>query len=123
MTYDKTLFDAAHTRFLVEPKSLTDDDLTQLAVIDPRLAERARAKRAGFVEADDDWRTLAKKTVSFKGLVEFFRDHVAPVLAVHRHKSEEATTRLDFLEARVLDLEVRLAAARHEPVERDAVPR
>jgi hypothetical protein len=50
LTYDPQALKAAHTRYLTEPKGLTDDDLAQFAIVDPTFAERARAKRAGFVE-------------------------------------------------------------------------
>ena len=53
--YDRERWVAAHHRFLESPFALTDEDLEQLALTDPRLAERGRAKRAGFVEAEDDF--------------------------------------------------------------------
>ena len=51
MSYDPLAFQAAHQRFLTDVNNLTDDDLEQFAIVDPKLAERARARRAGFVEA------------------------------------------------------------------------
>jgi hypothetical protein len=51
MSHDNPkLFAAAHARFLSsDPQSLTAADLEQFAIVEPKLAERARARRAGYV--------------------------------------------------------------------------
>jgi hypothetical protein len=124
MTYNATAFETAHKRFLVEPKNLTDDDLAQFAAVDPQLAERARARRSGFVEAaDDDSRTLAKRALTYKGLVCFFRDHVAPILATHRYKAAQTTARLDELAERCFALEARVLELEASAAARETVPR
>lgn len=110
MTYDKELFQLAHTRFLLIPKELTDRDLEQLAVVDKKSAERARATRAGFVEAeDDDDKKLAKLTVSQRDLLSWQKDVVQPLLSTYRHRLDEAMTLIRSLEGRVLELEAQQA--------------
>ena len=75
----------------------------------PSFAERARAKRAGFVEADDEQlRKLGKRPVSYKELHQFYRDDVEPILLVHRYHVSELNKRNETLEARCQSLETRL---------------
>ena len=115
MKYDTARWTDAHHKFLDDATTLTDDDLAQLALVDPIFAERARAKRAGFVEADtrtDDEKRLLKAPVTYRELIEFFKDHIFPILSTYRYKSGEAHTRLDALEQRILELEAAQAAAR-----------
>ena len=45
---------AAQTKFIADAKTLTDADLEQFAIVDPALAERARARRQGFVPAETE---------------------------------------------------------------------
>ena len=111
MTYDREHFKLAHERFLLTPKVLTDGDLEQLAVVDPTLAERARAKRAGFVEAeDDDDRKLATVPVTQKGLLTWQKDVIGPMISTFQFRLDEAHVLIRSLEARVLELEARDAA-------------
>ena len=114
-TYNVEAFQLAHKRFLTDPKSLSDDDLAQFAIVDAKFAERARAMRAGFVEADDeDTKKLAKHAVNGKELLNFFRDTVQPVLATHAYRSKQLQSRIDSLEMRLLDLEAQRAVANVE---------
>lgn len=123
--YNAKQFEEAHERFIIEPKALTDDDLAQLTLIDARLGERARARRAGFVDAEDateDAATNRKTAMTVQAFHEFQRDWFEPILSTYRYKNQELQTRLkaledgtrriDALEARVLELEAQAAAAR-----------
>lgn len=77
MMYNPVTFHEAHKKFLTDAKTLTDDDLAQFAIIDPKLAERARAKREGYVEADPDIdadKRLLAQTMTHQGLSDFFND-------------------------------------------------
>jgi hypothetical protein len=107
--YDKALFQVAHKRFMLDPKALTDADIAQLAIVDPTLVDRARAKRAGYVEADDaEMQALRKKAISCAAFHEWERDYLSPILATYRHKAEQQQTRNDDLETRVRSLEGRI---------------
>ena len=119
MTYNTKLFEAALQRFLIEPTTLTDDDLAQFAVVDVHLAERARAKRAGFVEAETEAeRNALARPATWRDLREWHRDTIAPVLATYRHKyalleheNVLLTERCLALEQRVLELEAQRVIA------------
>ena len=54
MTFDRKLFEDAHAKFIDDATKLTDSDIAQIAIVDPKLGERARARRAGYVPADAD---------------------------------------------------------------------
>jgi hypothetical protein len=63
----------------------------QFAAIDPKLAERARAKRAGFIEAeDDDDKALRKAPMSQKDLLSWQKDVIQPMLATYRYAALRA---------------------------------
>jgi hypothetical protein len=104
MTYDRVAFVQAHHKFLTDAKTLTDADLEQFAVIDPKLADRARAKRAGFVEAfectDAEKRALSQ-TVTMNALTDWFTDFVLPILATYRHSIQETRALAVALEQRL----------------------
>jgi hypothetical protein len=103
--YDSALFTEAYQRFLDEPKALTDADLAQLALVDPPLAERARARRAGFVEATTaDERKALKLPLSRKLFLDWISDYLGPSLAMHRYKSREVAARVDALEQQIAAL-------------------
>jgi hypothetical protein len=103
-TYNYKLFETAHTKFIGAPATLTDADLEQFAIVDPKLAERARAKRAGFVEGrnDDDRKTLARPA-TMRNLIDLFKDELLPILATYRYKNAQLEERCYALEHRVLN--------------------
>lgn len=104
--YDSALFEAAHGRFLDDAKSLTDDDLAQFNVVDPKFAERARAKRAGFVKArTPEEQAAAKLPVTLEMFLESLDDFYGPVLATYRHKLHESRDLIVALESRITALE------------------
>jgi hypothetical protein len=110
-SYNSAVFGAAHQKYFDDPKTLDDFDIAQFEIIDPKLAERARAKRAGFVEAEDeDTRTLAAGPMTGKAFLDFYRDVIVPILATHKYTSETMRARLDALETRLLELEAQRAA-------------
>jgi hypothetical protein len=103
--YNSGAFAVAHKKFLNDPKTLDESDLEQFAIVDPAFADRARAKRAGFVEAADaDTPTLARPMTG-QAFVDWYRDDLSPILATYRHKAATMQARLDALEARLLELE------------------
>lgn len=109
--FDATHFQEAHGRYLTDAKTLTDADLELFTLVDAKFAERARAKRAGFVEAEKAETTKAfAKPLTRKDLSAFMTDFVAPILATHRYKAREAEERIFALERRVLELEAEAAA-------------
>jgi hypothetical protein len=112
MTYNSTAFETAHKKFLDDATTLTDDDLAQFAIVDPKLAERARAKRAGFVKAetDDDRRDLARPA-TMRDFLDFVVDDFGPILATYRHKNAMLEERCLALEQRVLELEAQRVIA------------
>lgn len=104
--YDPELFSAAHDRFCDDPKTLTDDDLAQFAAVDPRFADRARAKRSGFVEAyTPAERKAAEQPANLGQMLEFFTDHVGPILSTYRHRIKESRELIVALEQRLAALE------------------
>lgn len=108
MKFDEKAWLAAHDRFLNNPTGLTDDDLTLLQLVDPKLSEKARARRAGYVEAQsDEDRRLAKQQFTFADMSKCIADILGPLAALQRFKSEE---RIVALEGRILELEAQLAA-------------
>lgn len=102
--YNSEAFNLAHQRFLTAAKQLTDDDLAQFAIVDPKFAERARAKRAGFVEADEEEDEATKKALAKpltgQFMVRWMRDHFGPVFAAHRYRSKQFQSRLEAFEER-----------------------
>lgn len=107
--YDAALFTEAHQRALGEPTALTDADLAQLAIVHPEFAERARAKRAGFVEAKTaDEQKAGKRPLSYEVFGGWIADYFGPILATHRYKAREAAARLDALEQRIAALDTEL---------------
>ena len=106
--YNTAAFHSAHTKFLDDAKSLTDKDLAQFAIVDPTLAERARARRAGYVEADTDTdaeKNLLAKVPNYKALRTLLTDHVGPMLATYRHRIDESRDLIVALEQRIAALE------------------
>jgi hypothetical protein len=107
--YDAALFQAAHKRLMVDAKTLTDDDLAQFAAVDPTLADRARAKRNGFVEAyTPAERKAAERPATLGQMLDYVNDTIAPVLATYRYRLEESR-------ALIVALEQRLAAVERKP--------
>lgn len=123
--YDATLFAAAHDRLLVNATSLTDDDIAQFAAVDSRLADRARARRAGFVEADDaEMKKFGRRPVTVKFLLQvFFGDFVVPLLKMQEMYTRQAHARAAALEKQIAqlqssngaDLEERVKALEQKP--------
>jgi hypothetical protein len=106
VVYDSKGFEAAHHRFLTEPKALTDADLAQFALVSPKFADRARAKRAGFVEAEDaTQQKFGKQPLPYKAFMDWIGDYLGPILATYRYKSRQAEARREALEQRVATLE------------------
>ena len=105
MTYNRKLFQVAHGRYLLEPKALTDDDIQQLSLVDPMLGHRARARRAGVLEAPDT--EFPRGPLPARAFGNWLKDHLAPILSTYRHKDNQQAARLDALEARLHALEQR----------------
>jgi hypothetical protein len=95
--YNQKLFDIAHRKFL-EHEALTDDDIAQFEILSRNLAERARARRAGFVPSETaDERTLLNKAATKRDVQSIVADVVMPYLLTYRH-------RIDVLEAHLKEL-------------------
>jgi hypothetical protein len=87
--YNRELFIQAHGRYLTDAKTLTDEDLEQFAIVDPKLAERARAKRAGYVRQRTEAERKELKVPLTRGdLTVFIEDFVSPILATYHHKGQ-----------------------------------
>lgn len=103
--YDRVRYLTALAQFKAAPTGLTDDDLEQLRTVDAELGERARAAKAGYVEAQkaapkDD--PLATIPASVRGLVDTIkavREDVEERLLTLFFRSRESAARLDALEA------------------------
>jgi hypothetical protein len=97
-------FGEAHARFLTEPTALTDADLEQLGCVDQGLADRARAKRAGYVEPkptnpDDVW--FSKQPMTGGAFDQWTKDYLFPTVRC--------------LSMQVADLQARLAEIEKRP--------
>ena len=89
VVYDTKAFEAAHRRFLTDPKTVTDDDLALFELVFPSFAERARAMRAGFVNAQTaEDRTLGKEPIRAE---VFYRLDCELSRADSRHPSLQRT--------------------------------
>jgi hypothetical protein len=119
--YDTTLFEAAHERLLTDVKTLTDDDIAQFAAVDPTLADRARAKRSGFVEQEtDEERQLLARPATHRELIDFLRDGIGPILATHRYRGKTNHDLIVALEQRITAAERSYADAEERIVELEA---
>ena len=91
-----------------DAKTLTDADIEQFAIVDPPLAECARARRQGFVPAETE---LERKhnalPVTRRDVTEAIQDVLLPGLATHRYKFEQ-------LEAQITTMSKQLEEARSE---------
>ena len=110
MAYDTNAFTRALTRYHENAKTLTEDDLSQLAIVDVQLAARARGKRAGLavdVGADETpvEKRLLKLPVSHRGLMTVLKDYVWPILGTYRVRHDETNARIDALEQQVKALQ------------------
>lgn len=119
--YDGKQFEAALDRYNGDqPETLTDEDLAQLAVIDEALAGRAFAKRAGYLEPQDD---VDADPLPVGLFVKWRRDVFGPILGTFRFRIRELVTRVEALEearassapADVSAIERRLAALEQRP--------
>ena len=98
-TYNRDLWKAAHERFIGNPSALTDGDLEQLALTDGALAERARAKRAGFVEReDDDLKAAGDEPLSIRDFLQWNRDTYAAVQGTILHRLDQVDKRVTAVE-------------------------
>ena len=103
-TYDGKAFSAAHRKFLEDAKSLTDDDIAQFAIVDAKFAERARARRAGFVEPIEPGhrdKTPVTRGFLLKALQCVIANDLTPLLATYRYRIDELVTRVAELEQHV----------------------
>ena len=82
--------------------------IEQFAIVDPALAERARARRQGFVPAETE---LERKhnalPVTRRDVMEAIQDVLLPRLATQRYKCEQ-------LEAQITTMGKQLEEARSE---------
>jgi BMFP domain-containing protein YqiC len=107
--YNSKAFEAAHRKFVDDAKTLSDEDLEQFQIVDPKLAERARARRAGFVESEtEDEHKAFAQPATMRSLIDLYRDAIMPILATYRHKNA-------MLEERWLALEQRLTTMEQKP--------
>jgi hypothetical protein len=112
MTYHYKAFETAQQKFIDDPKTLTDADLEQFAIVEPKLAERARAKRAGYVQAEsEDERQLLAQPATLRHLHDWQLDMIGPVLATYRYKNAQLEERCQALEQRMLELEAQRVIA------------
>lgn len=102
--YDPDRFCAALDKFNGDATSLTDGDIAQLRSIYTHLAERASARRAGYVEKTDPELNVP---LSWNWFLKWLRDFEHPIAATHRHRIQEAHQRLETIEARLAAVEER----------------
>lgn len=115
VVYDSVLFRLAHKRFMCDAKALTDEDIQQLALVNPQLEDRARAKRAGFLPAPEaDAETVGKKAISLNFFRQWMDDFLGPIFAAHAYRQKELKTEFETqirsLQGRVLELEAERAS-------------
>jgi hypothetical protein len=73
--FNRAAFDAAHTKFLEAPTTLTDDDIEQFAIVLPKLGDRARAKRQNLVPAETaDERKMLDARATRRDMMQGFED-------------------------------------------------
>jgi len=109
-TYNRAIFSAAHAKYFEAPTTLTDDELAQFAIVDPAFAERARAKRAGFVEAvNPEFQKAGELGAVMHEFVSWVADVHNPILATYRHRLDELEQRNRELETRLLTMEAQRA--------------
>jgi hypothetical protein len=103
--YNRTKYLVALQQFSAAPAGLTDEDLEQLRTVDVSLGERARAAKAGFVEAtkaDVEDNAMAVIPVSLAALATATKTILAYVdetLLTLFFRARESAARLDALEA------------------------
>lgn len=108
--YDPTRFQEAHGRFLLDPKSLTEADLAQFAVVDPAFAARARAKRASVTApVAASLHKAETQPVSHRDLINWVGDFLAPILATYRYRSQQAAAHIETLDTAHTGLQERCA--------------
>jgi len=106
MKFDFKAWSDAHQKFFTDAKTLTDDDLAQLATSDPELAEKARAKRSGFVPSETDAeRQRLAKTVTQRSLEMMLEDALIPsLMASIRDMRDKHNEKLRDLGKQIEDL-------------------
>jgi hypothetical protein len=133
MTDDDEQFQTAADRFLLEPEALTQHDLDAMRAVDDLLAERAITKRSDALVKAADARhraamglpAVVQTETDLDTLADVVIDHIRLGLAKPRHEikglkasvatsEQRAEQRMLALEARVLELEARLAVAHVE---------
>jgi len=103
--YNKAAFDAAHTKFLEAPTTLTDDDIAQFAAVLPKLGDRARARQQNLVAAETaDERKLLDSRATRRDMMQGFEDVIFPLLAVHQYKRDQLEAQIVQLGRQVEDL-------------------
>jgi len=106
--YDGERWVAAHGKFINDARTLTDEDLAHLAYVDRNHAERARAKRAGFVEEEDAFiKKHGGKPVTWKFFHQWLDNNYLPILGTLRTRIREDAERIDALEKQIKTLEER----------------
>jgi hypothetical protein len=111
--YDSERFMVAHGRFLEAARTLTDEDIEQLACVDPKLADRARAKRAGYKPEPRSPEQVAfdKQPILNGVFLTWIRDWMDPLLGTYRLRIGEAREAIEELKKRVTELEQRPVVA------------
>jgi hypothetical protein len=94
--YDRKLYQQAAHRYLSDPTLLTEDDVKQLAVVDPDRADRARLLQRGV----EDPRYSIDVPLSVGQFVEL-REHDAAIIETYKHQIREAHKRITALEAKL----------------------
>jgi hypothetical protein len=108
MTFNHAAFEAARMKFVNDPKTLTDDDIEQFAIVLPKLADRARAKRQNLVPAESaDERKKLDRPATRRDVMQSFEDVIVPMLAVGQYKRKQ-------LEAQITTISKQLEEARSE---------
>jgi hypothetical protein len=111
MKFNFKAWGAAHHKFVADARTLTDDDIAQLATTDRELAEKARAKRAGFVRpVSDDERQRGAKSVTQRSLEMTLTDVVVPsFMASLKHVKDEHDEKLRALGKQLEDARTEIA--------------
>ena len=88
-----------------------------LSVVDAADGDRARRRRQGLKEKDDDpdIRAVLGKPVTFKYFLKFLTYYLGPTFATYRFKGNETRTRLEALEQEFAALKAEITAIKAQP--------
>lgn len=100
-----------------DPAGLTDGDISELAIVDPDLGERARAARSGKdVDSDEEFSKIDDTPASLGMLLAWttlLTERLEPWIGTIQRLARETHVRVDALEKRLADSNFEQLSAEH----------